>query len=146
MSIPAVYHIGKSSYKKTIQNLTLAFIFNGVGVPLAVTGLVNPIWAMVAMVTSVSIVLINSFGISILKSKKNRLKTLKFNIENIHCENCIETIRKTLNKKVKDVNVKANLKNHIVEVVYNDAKINEEGIEEILIRNGFYAKLIEKST
>ncbi|HDK35814.1 MAG TPA: heavy metal translocating P-type ATPase, partial [Bacteroidetes bacterium] len=70
MSIPAVYHIGKNSYKKTVQNLTLAFIFNGVGVPLAVTGLVNPIWAMVAMVTSVSIVLINSFGISIFKSEK----------------------------------------------------------------------------
>ncbi len=72
MSIPAVYYIGKSSYKKTVQNLTLAFIFNGVGVPLSVTGIVHPIWAMAAMVTSVSIVLINSFGISMFKSKKKR--------------------------------------------------------------------------
>jgi len=54
--------IGRSSYKKTVQNLWLAFTFNGIGVPLAVTGLVSPGWAMAAMVSSVSLVLLNSFG------------------------------------------------------------------------------------
>ncbi|MFQ5436686.1 MAG: cation-transporting P-type ATPase, partial [Anaerolineae bacterium] len=54
--------IGRSSYQKTVQNLWLAFAFNGVGVPLAVTGLVRPGWAMAAMVASVSLVLLNSFG------------------------------------------------------------------------------------
>jgi Cu+-exporting ATPase len=56
------YHIGKSSYRKTVQNLTLAFAFNGIGVPLAATGLVHPVWAMVAMLASVGTVLANSFG------------------------------------------------------------------------------------
>lgn len=56
------YHIGRTSYRKTVQNLALAFAFNGVGVPAAVTGLVHPIWAMVAMMASVSAVLLNSFG------------------------------------------------------------------------------------
>ncbi len=56
------YHIGRSSYRKTVQNLMLAFAFNGIGVPLATTGLVHPVWAMVAMVLSVSTVLVNSFG------------------------------------------------------------------------------------
>jgi len=56
------YEIGRSSYAKTKQNLTLAFAFNGIGVPLAATGLVHPVWAMVAMVASVSTVLANSFG------------------------------------------------------------------------------------
>ena len=55
------YYIGKKSYRKTIQNLILAFSFNGVGVPLALTGLVHPVWAMIAMAASVSTVLINSF-------------------------------------------------------------------------------------
>ena len=55
------YEIGKESYKKTVQNLILAFSFNGIGVPLAVTGLVHPVWAMIAMATSVSTVLANSF-------------------------------------------------------------------------------------
>ena len=30
-----------------VQNLTLAFLFNGVGIPIAATGLINPVWAMV---------------------------------------------------------------------------------------------------
>ncbi len=54
--------IGRLSYQKTVQNLWLAFTFNGVGVPLAATGLVRPGWAMAAMVASVSLVLLNSFG------------------------------------------------------------------------------------
>ena len=54
--------IAASSFKKTRQNLAIAFAFNGIGVPLAVTGLVQPTWAMIAMISSVSIVLSNSFA------------------------------------------------------------------------------------
>ena len=54
--------IGANSYRKTRQNLAIAFGFNGIGVPLAVTGLVAPTWAMIAMISSVSIVLANSFA------------------------------------------------------------------------------------
>ncbi|MGD9889906.1 MAG: heavy metal translocating P-type ATPase, partial [Dehalococcoidia bacterium] len=60
-AVADAYQIGRNSYRKTVQNLTLAFAFNGIGVPLAVTGLVHPVWAMVAMVASVSTVLANSF-------------------------------------------------------------------------------------
>jgi Cu+-exporting ATPase len=38
----------------------LAFLFNGIGVPLAATGLVYPIWAMVVMFVSVTAVFANS--------------------------------------------------------------------------------------
>ena len=68
------FHIGRSSYRKTVQNLTIAFAFNGVGVPLAVTGLVHPVWAMAAMVASVSTVLANSFGGRLLPSAKGKVK------------------------------------------------------------------------
>ncbi len=54
--------IGAASFKKTRQNLAIAFAFNGIGVPLAITGLVQPAWAMIAMISSVSIVLANSFA------------------------------------------------------------------------------------
>jgi Cu+-exporting ATPase len=54
--------IGANSFATTRQNLVIAFSFNGVGVPLAVTGLIGPTWAMIAMVSSVSIVLANSFA------------------------------------------------------------------------------------
>ncbi|WP_306061494.1 heavy metal translocating P-type ATPase [Natronococcus wangiae] len=56
------YEIGRESYRKTRQNLIAAFSFNGVGVAAATTGLVHPIWAMIAMVLSVSAVLANSFA------------------------------------------------------------------------------------
>ena len=56
------HEIGGESYRKTRQNLLAAFSVNGVGVAAATTGLVHPIWAMIAMVLSVSAVLANSFG------------------------------------------------------------------------------------
>ncbi|MBW3597535.1 MAG: heavy metal translocating P-type ATPase [Planctomycetes bacterium] len=66
------FEIGKNSYKKTVQNLALAFSFNGIGVPLATTGLVHPIWAMIAMAASVTSVLANSFGGRLLRQAAER--------------------------------------------------------------------------
>jgi len=63
------YEIGVSSYRKTKQNLGLAFSFNGIGVPLAITGLVSPVWAMIAMISSVTAVLANSFGGRLLRGE-----------------------------------------------------------------------------
>jgi P-type Cu+ transporter len=61
-SVVEAYRIARRSYTKTVQNVALAFAFNGIGVPAAVTGLVHPVWAMIAMGASVTIVLLNSFG------------------------------------------------------------------------------------
>jgi Cu+-exporting ATPase len=66
------YEIGESSYSKTKQNLIAAFAFNGIGVTAATTGLVHPIWAMLAMVLSVSLVLANSFAGQLLGSEELR--------------------------------------------------------------------------
>lgn len=54
--------IAVGSFRKTRQNLAVALAFNGIGVPLAVTGLLAPAWAMIAIIASVSTVLANSFG------------------------------------------------------------------------------------
>ncbi len=68
--------IGGLSYRKTVQNLWLAFMFNGVGVPLATTGLIHPSWAMLAMATSVTLVLANSFGGRLLSPKRGNVNEL----------------------------------------------------------------------
>ncbi len=60
------FEIGTESYKKTRQNLIAAFSFNGIGVAAATTGLVHPVFAMLAMVASVSVVLANSFAAPLL--------------------------------------------------------------------------------
>jgi heavy metal translocating P-type ATPase len=52
--------ISRRSTRKMRQNVMLAFLFNGVGVPLAATGLIYPVWAMAAMATSVTVIFFNS--------------------------------------------------------------------------------------
>ncbi|WEV78704.1 cation-translocating P-type ATPase [Janibacter cremeus] len=61
-SVLTAREISRSSYRRTRQNVALAFLFNGVGIPLATTGLVYPVWAMVAMALSVTTIFINSIG------------------------------------------------------------------------------------
>ncbi|MGI8776847.1 MAG: heavy metal translocating P-type ATPase [Acidimicrobiales bacterium] len=60
VSILTAREISRVSYRKTRQNVTLAFLFNGIGIPLATTGLVYPVWAMVAMALSVTTIFVNS--------------------------------------------------------------------------------------
>jgi len=52
--------ISHRSYRKMLQNIVLAFMFNGIGIPLAATGLIYPVWAMVAMAVSVTAIFFNS--------------------------------------------------------------------------------------
>lgn len=52
--------ISRYSYRKMLQNVSLAFLFNGIGIPIAATGLLYPVWAMVAMAVSVTAIFINS--------------------------------------------------------------------------------------
>src|SRR5206468_7701684 len=54
------YETSRYSYRKIVQNVILAFLFNGLGIPAAATGLVYPIWGMVAMAASVTTIFINS--------------------------------------------------------------------------------------
>lgn len=54
--------LSRRSYRLTVTNVVLALAFNGIGVMAAITGMVEPLWAMVAMAISVSVVLGNSFA------------------------------------------------------------------------------------
>lgn len=54
------YEVSSQSYGKMVRNVCLAFAFNGIGIPLAATGLVYPIWGMVAMAASVTSIFLHS--------------------------------------------------------------------------------------
>jgi len=54
--------ISRSSYRRVRENVVLAFLFNGIGIPAAATGLVYPVWAMIAMAVSVTTIFVNSLG------------------------------------------------------------------------------------
>jgi P-type Cu+ transporter len=58
----AARNISQRAYRRVKQNVALAFTFNGIGIPLSVTGLVHPVWAMAAMAASVTSLFINSLG------------------------------------------------------------------------------------
>lgn len=60
IAVMAARKISRYSYGKMLQNITLAFLFNGIGIPLAATGLVDPVWAMAAMAVSVTAIFLNS--------------------------------------------------------------------------------------
>lgn len=95
------YHIGRGSFRKTVQNLALAFSFNGIGVPAAATGLVHPIWAMVAMVASVSTVLLNSLGGRLVprpRAGRPRAKELVLKVPSMHCQGCAGDIQEALRR------------------------------------------------
>ncbi len=59
-ALPLAREISRRSYRKMLQNVTLAFLFNGIGIPAAATGLVYPVWAMAAMAVSVTSIFFNS--------------------------------------------------------------------------------------
>ncbi|MEX2643342.1 MAG: cation-translocating P-type ATPase [Acetobacterales bacterium] len=59
-NIAEAREISRRGYRKMLQNVSLAFLFNGIGVPLAATGLLHPVWAMVAMAASVTAIFLNS--------------------------------------------------------------------------------------
>ena len=59
-SVAEAREISRRGYAKMLQNVGLAFLFNGIGVPLAATGLLHPVWAMAAMAASVTTIFVNS--------------------------------------------------------------------------------------
>ena len=130
------YEIAKESYTKTKQNLLLAFLFNGIGVPAAATGLVNPVWAMVAMAASVSTVLLNSFGIHILSRRKEKRvgnkRVYQAYIPGISCEGCSQTILTALQLTDGVDSPQVDVESKIVEFQYIPRTCDINKIEKLL--------------
>jgi heavy metal translocating P-type ATPase len=59
-AVPLACQISRNSYSKMLRNVVLAFMFNGVGIPVAATGLIYPVWAMAAMAVSVTAIFVHS--------------------------------------------------------------------------------------
>jgi Cu2+-exporting ATPase len=59
-SVPETFRIAERTNGRIRQNLGWAFFYNGVAIPLAVLGLLNPLLAAVAMATSSALVVANS--------------------------------------------------------------------------------------
>jgi Cu2+-exporting ATPase len=67
-SVPAVFEMTRATRRRVRENLAWAFLYNVVAVPLALVGLVNPLFAALAMSASSVLVVANStrsFGVAI---------------------------------------------------------------------------------
>jgi Cu+-exporting ATPase len=135
------YHIGRASYRKTVQNLALAFAFNGVGVPLAVTGLVHPVWAMAAMVASVTTVLTNSFAGRLLprvrRAREPGEERLALRVPDMHCDGCLATIREAVAGVDGVVSVDGELDTRTLEVRYRPDRTAPDTIHAAIHDRGF---------
>lgn len=132
------YHIGKTSYRKTVQNITLAFAFNGIGVPLAATGLIHPVWAMVAMVASVSTVLTNSFAGRLLPTaRRGHSVQLTLHVDNLHCDHCVESIKEAVCALPGVEDVRGDPEGQYVTVTYREGEVEPDGIREAIVERGF---------
>jgi len=147
--------IGAASYRKTVQNLWLAFFFNGVGVPLATTGLVHPSWAMIAMAASVSAVLANSFGGRLVRARQASSRTaeaaptaqgpnceLVFSVPGIHCASCVNNISMYLKTDPGVGAVEGDAKAKTVKVLYQPDIVTNDRLKIMLKEIGFEASLV----
>jgi P-type Cu+ transporter len=145
--------IGSASYRKTVQNLWLAFFFNGVGVPLAATGLVHPSWAMIAMAASVSTVLANSFGGRLRGPKPAQPESIDtptpigvaetdFLVPSIHCSACVTNIGLYLKTEPGVEKVEADMKEKTVRVFYRADKVSVERMRALFREIGYEAQSI----
>jgi cation transport ATPase len=142
--------IGAISYRKTVQNLWLAFIFNGIGVPLATTGLVYPSWAMGAMALSVSAVLANSFGGRLfdtrrpepsapVQSPSRKAETMQkttISVPSIHCQGCVDTITAGLSLTRGIAGVSGDPNTKMLHVTYDPAEVTPDVLPEAIRRLG----------
>ncbi|MFQ5890460.1 MAG: heavy metal translocating P-type ATPase [Gemmatimonadota bacterium] len=149
--------IGRRSYRKTVQNLSLAFAFNGVGIPLAATGLVHPIWAMLAMIASVSAVLANSFGgrlrrraegaeeIAVLPAGEGEVapRRILLDVPDMQCAGCVRAVQESLGSLDGVTDVAADLGTKHVEVGWDGGAAGGELVAEALARAGFRARRVE---
>jgi heavy metal translocating P-type ATPase len=133
------YHIARRTYAKTVQNLSLAFAFNGVGVPLATTGLIAPAWAMAAMAASVTAVLLNSFWgrlVPRLRRRPAAVERVSLTVPTIHCQGCVGIIQEELGKLPNVVSVEADADTKLVTVTRRDGHGQRRVIEQALTRLG----------
>jgi cation transport ATPase len=133
------YHVARRTYGKTVQNLALAFAFNGVGVPLATTGLVMPVWAMIAMAASVTTVLLNSFWGRLLPQRKApepKLEQVVLTVPSIHCMGCVSKIRDELSKLPVVAAVDGDPESKQVVVTMRNGHHGRATVEETITRIG----------
>jgi heavy metal translocating P-type ATPase len=152
------YEISRYSYGKMVQNVVLAFTFNGIGIPAAATGLVYPIWGMVAMAASVTSIFINSlwsrgsYFFEAIKgvgqqaqlpsqemAESGPLDSVELAVPNMVCEGCAEKISTALTAVPGVRGVRPKVSQKHIHVQYEPGRVQKEQIMDVVVKTGFTA-------
>jgi P-type E1-E2 ATPase len=132
------FDLSINTYRKIRQNLLLAFLFNGVGIPVAATGLLHPLMAMTAMVLSTSAIMFNSFGSKFISRKEFRNgEKILLSVPGIDCQGCVARIRDHLMVQEGVQKIEGDPAKKTVSVFYEKQKIKEDRIKELVAELGY---------
>jgi heavy metal translocating P-type ATPase len=138
MGVIDAFDLSINTYRKIRQNLLLAFLFNGVGIPVAATGLLHPLMAMTAMVLSTSTIMINSFGSKLISRREvKEEEKIQLSVPGIHCHGCVALIRDHLKMQEGVQKVEGDPVKKTISVFFEKQKIKEDRIKDLVAELGY---------
>ncbi len=138
MGVNDAFDLSINTYRKIRQNLLWAFLFNGVGIPVAATGILHPLMAMAAMVISTSAIMINSFGSRFISQREVRGREKIFlSVPGIHCQGCVERIRDHLVTQKGIRKVDGDPVKKTITVAFERQKVRADQIKEAIAGLGY---------
>jgi heavy metal translocating P-type ATPase len=132
------FDLSINTYRKIRQNLIWAFLFNGVGIPVAATGILHPLMAMAAMVLSTTAIMLNSFASRFVKDETPaRPEVLRIFVPDIHCSRCVDRIRQEILSTGAILRVKGEPSRKIITIEFTSGGITKERIKEAIKAVGY---------
>lgn len=93
--------------------------------------------------------LLDSFGGRLLPTQEDEEEgppRLTFEVPNMHCEHCVESIRTALDDQVEGVDVEVDLDAPRLEVSLPDGELTADGIRETLAELGYEPERLPESS
>ncbi|MFQ6079535.1 MAG: heavy metal translocating P-type ATPase, partial [Thermodesulfobacteriota bacterium] len=138
MGVLDAFDLSINTYRKIRQNLLWAFLFNGVGIPVAATGILHPLMAMAAMVLSTSAIMVNSFGSRIISRREIKSgERILLSVPGIHCQGCVDRIRDHLIAQKGIQKVEGDPTKKTISVSFERQKIKKDKIKEVIAGLGY---------
>lgn len=137
--------LGKASYRTLTSNVVIAVIFNVFGMLLAALGFITPGIAIVVMILSIFAILLNTLRVRSLKlerietSNEKALLQSEFKIPNMVCEGCAQKITSEVAKLPGVKAVKPKVFQKQVVISYENDKVTQSQIKEVITKSGFNA-------
>jgi Cu+-exporting ATPase len=137
--------LGKVAYRTVTVNVTIAVLFNIIGMGLAAFGLITPLLAVGWMILSIFAILLSTLRVRVLPlerevtAESGSLAEVEFAVPNMVCEGCAQKISTALRavQGVREVRPKVSQRH--VSVRYEPAKTLEQNLKGAIERAGFTA-------